>query len=103
MSIANPLPDWPEPVLTGLLEKHVSLTTLNSDQKKQVWAHIQKNNPALAELLTSISTDGDIQEFIKYFGAEIRVSESEIPAQLINEIACDQREKQSSSSSSFSP
>lgn len=88
MSVASNLPDWPEPVLAGLLEKHVSLTRLSHSQKKQVWLHIQKNNPALADLLSSISTDGNIQDFIKHFGAEIQVSETEVPQQIIKELAC---------------
>ena len=62
----------------GKQEPVIILNGLPNDEKKDLWLKIRANRPDIADLLTDMKNDSDLQDLINYFGCKTAIVESDL-------------------------
>jgi len=73
MSDIDPLSTWPTPVQVGEKKEVLNLTQLNKQDKEFIWKQLKTKSPDVADLLTAMGKDSQLQDVIAAFDCSIRI------------------------------
>lgn len=78
------LPNWPEPVRTGTLEKMLKLNILTEKQKRLLWSHLTSHHPRKARELVLLSSDPIVRVLQEEFDGALCLKAKFVPPELEN-------------------
>lgn len=76
------LPNWPEPVKVGTVQKSLNLSLLTAEQKQILWSHLTTQHPKKARELLMLSQDPFVRALQEELDAALCLETRFIPDEL---------------------